>query len=1061
MKTHERRRGIASWAISRPIGTVMLTSTLLVLGLVYVGRIPVDLLPKIVYPNVRVQVNNPGVEPVVLEETIAKPLESAVAITENLRRIRTDISEGSVGVNLEFALGTNVDFALQDAAKNVERIRSRLPEEADPPTITKWDPSQMPIYSVAFSSSERNQVALREWVDQRLRPQLLAVPGVAALDISGGLVREIQVQIEPDRLRGYGLSVSQVINALRNENQDLAAGRITSDEREIVGKTAGKFRSIADISGVLLTSPSGARIPLSEIATVRDTSQQQRSWARLDGLPAVRVQIRKQPEANTVEVADGVQARLELLATSAFIPKDVRYVVTYDQSGFIRDALNSVRNATVMGAILAMLVVVVFLRSFRKTFIIGVSIPLAILATFVMMGMSDLTLNIMSLGGLALGTGLLLDNAIVMLENIYRRRERDGLDAEEGAHVGAGEVTSAVVASTTTNIASVAPFLLITGLSALVFRELILTISFAILAALPLALTLVPMLAAQLGKVRFSSGLERFPPLRAFDRGLAAMTRRYRGVAAAAVRRRWWVLAGAVTVAVGAGLLARTFDSEFLPQVDDGSVSANLRLATGSAPNLANRMTLEVESLMREMPNVRNVFATAGGGGGGWGGGSARGNLDILLVPPNERAMSADQWVQEAQRRIDERGLAGARIFVRPPRLRGIRTSNDGDAITLAIFGDELPQLEQLGREAAQRLRGVPGLENFDVQTDEGSPLLAIVLDRERARTLGLDVATVGQTVRTALDGTIATRYAQGNFEYDVRVMFPRDRFTGASEVGDILLFPGGRGSDPVFLRDVADVRAAIGPTNINRENQNRVLRLSGDVFTDIAPVSAVVDSVRARLASMSIPDGYGLVIGGDHEATQESNRQMMLVVALAIFLVFVVLAVQYESLIDPFVILLAIPLGMVGVIATLGITGTPFSAPVLLGMILLAGIVVNNSILLVEFIEHYRREEGASPEQAVVEAGAVRMRPILMTTFTSLVGTLPLALGLGSGGELMRPLAIAVVGGLLFSTMLTLFVVPCGYLVLHAAGDRLKVWLLGDRARRVPAREPEVSAGD
>src|SRR5688500_3182318 len=419
MKTHERR-GIASWAINRPIGTVMLTSTLLVLGLVYVGRIPVDLLPKIVYPNVRVQVNNPGVEPVVLEETIAKPLESAVAITENLRRIRTDISEGSVGVNLEFALGTNVDYALQDAAKNVERIRSRLPEEADPPTITKWDASQMLIYSVAFSSSERNQVALREWVDQRLRPQLLAVPGVAALDISGGLVREIQVQIEPDRLRGYGLSVSQVLNALRNENQGLAAGRITSDEREIVGKTAGKFRSIADISGVLLTSPSGARIPLSEIATVRDTSQQQRSWARLDGLPAVRVQIRKQPEANTVEVADGVQARLELLAGSAFIPKDVRYVVTYDQSGFIRDALNSVRDATVIGAILAMLVVVVFLRSFRKTFIIGVSIPLAILATFVMMGMSDLTLNIMSLGGLALGTGLLLDNAIVMLENIYQ-----------------------------------------------------------------------------------------------------------------------------------------------------------------------------------------------------------------------------------------------------------------------------------------------------------------------------------------------------------------------------------------------------------------------------------------------------------------------------------------------------------------------------------------------------------------------------------------------------------------------------------------------------------------
>jgi CzcA family heavy metal efflux pump len=1061
MSSHQQRRGIASWSISRPIGTVMLTSTLLVLGVVYVGRLPVDLLPKIVYPNVRVQVNNPGVEPVVLEETIAKPLESALAITDNLRRIRVDISEGSVGLNLEFALGTNVDFALQDAAKNVERVRSRLPEEADPPQISKWDPSQMPIYSVAFSSSERNQVALREWVDQRLRPQLLSVPGVAAIDVSGGLVREIQVEIDPARLRGYGLSVSQVINSLRNENQDLAAGRITSEEREIVGKTSGKFRSLADISGVLLTSQTGARIPLAEVAAVRDTSQQQRSWARLDGLPAVRIQIRKQPEANTVEVADGVQGRLALLANSAFIPKDVRYVVTYDQSSFIRDSLSSVQHAAVLGALLAMLVVLVFLRSLRKTFIIGVSIPLAILATFVMMGMGDLTLNIMSLGGLALGTGLLLDNAIVMLENIYRRREQDGLNPEEGAHAGAAEVTSAVVASTTTNLASVAPFLLITGLSALVFRELILTISFAILASLPLALTLVPMLAAQLGKIRFSSGLERFRPLVAFDRGLAWMTHRYRGVAEASVRRRWFVLGGMLTLAVGAGLLARTFDSQFLPQVDDGSVSANLRLATGTAPGAANRMTLEVESLVKDMPNVRNVFATAGGGGGGWGGGGGRGNLDILLDPADERQMTADAWVQEAQRRIDERGLAGARIFVRPPRLRGIRTSSDGDAISLSILGDELPQLEQLGREAAQRLRGIPGLQNFDVQTDEGSPLLAIVLDRERARALGLDVATVGQTVRTALDGTIATRYAQGNFEYDVRVMFPRERFTSASEVGEILLFPGGRGTDPVFLRDVAEVRAAIGPTNINRENQNRVLRLSGDVFTDVAPVSAVVDSVQARLAQMPLPDGYGIVIGGDHEATQESNRQMMLVVALAIFLVFVVLAVQYESVIDPFVILTAVPLAMVGVILTLWVTGTPFSAPVLLGMILLAGIVVNNSILLVEFVEHYRREEGASMERAVVEAGAVRMRPILMTTISSLVGTLPLALGLGSGGELMRPLAIAVVGGLLFSTLLTLFVVPSAYIVLHTAGDRLKLWLLGDRARRTSKPEPEVMAGD
>src|SRR5215207_2965537 len=1047
MKSNRQRRGLSSWAINRPIGTVMLTSTLLVLGLVYVGRIPVDMLPRIVYPNVNVRVGNPGVEPAVLEETIAKPLESALASTENLEKISTDISEGFVNVRMEFKYGTNVDFAVQDAAKNVERVRGRLPEEADPPTTSKDDPTQQPIFAVAFSSSTRDQVALREWVDQRLRPQLLSVPGVAALDLNGGLIREIQVELEPTRLRGFGLSVNQVITALRNENQDVAAGRITATDREMVGKTAGKFHSLDDIRGILMPTSGGARVPMSEVAIVRDTSAQQRSWGRLDGVPAVRISIRKQPEANTVEVADGVRARLEQLQTSSFVPKDVKYVVTYDQSGFIRDSINSVKEAA--------LVVLLFLRSIRKTLIVGLSIPLAVLATFIAMGMGDLTLNVMSLGGIALGMGVLLDNAIVMLENIYRRRSKDGLDAEEGAHVGAAEVTSPIVAATVTSLASVVPFLLITGLSALVFRELILTVSISHLASLPVALTLVPMLAAQLGKIKFTSGLERFGPLVAFDRGFNRMIGRYRKIVGGAVKHPYLVLASAVALCIGAGFVARTFDAQFLPLVDDGIVTANLRLPPGTPPTVSNQVTLAVEQLTKEMPGVLHVYANAGFGRGG--------NLDILLKPVRERGMSAEAWVQELQKRVDEKGFASARVFVRPPRIRGLRTSSSGDAMSLNVLGDDLGTLEQLGRELSVRLRGIPGLANFDVQTDEGSPQLAIVLDRERARTLNLDVATVGQTVRTALDGTIATRYTQGNFEYDVRVLFPRNRFTSASELGEVMLFPGQRGNSPVFLRDVADVRPAIGPTNINRENKNRVLRLSGDVLSEIAPIGEVVDSVRARMASFEMPDGYGVVIGGDFEAVQESNRQMALVVFLAVFLVLVVLAVQYESVIDPLVILLAIPLAMVGVIGILWVTSTPFSAPVLLGMILLAGIVVNNSILLVEFVEHYRRESGVPAAVAVVEAGAVRMRPIVMTTVCSLVAMIPIALGIGAGSELMQPLAIATVGGLALSSILTLVVVPCGYLVLHGAGDKLKLWLLGSRTRggATAEAEPEVTAGD
>ncbi len=1061
--SHEKRRGISSWSISRPIGTLMLTSTLLVLGLVYIGRIPVDLLPRIVYPQVRVSVNNAGVEPIVLEETIAKVLESSLATTEGLQLMSTEINEGRVSMTLDFRYGTNVDFALQDAAKNVERVRARLPVEADPPTINKSDPSQMQIYQVAFSSNERDLVSLRQWVDQRLRPQLLSVDGVASVDISGGLVREVQVELDPERLRGFGLTVNGVLTALRNDNQNIAGGRVSGPDLELVSRTTGKFENVDDIRNVLLTGTSGTRVPLRDVATIRDTSQEQRFWARLNGVPAVRIGIQKQPEANTVEVVDGVKALLLRLEQSQYIPKDVQYNTTFDQSGFIRDALNSVQSAAIMGAVLAMLVVLVFLRSFRKTFIIGVSIPLAILATFIMMGISDLTLNIMSLGGLALGTGLLLDNAIVMLENIYRRRIVDGLDAEEGAHVGAGEVSKAVVASTTTNLASVAPFLLITGLSALIFRELILTISFAILASLPLALTLVPMLAAQLGKVRFKSGLEKFPPLMAFDRFINNTIEWYRGGAARAVRMRWVVLGGAIGVSAVAFFAARSIPNEFLPQVDDGTVGAFIRLPAGATPQQTDRLTRELEAMAMEMPNVESVFATAGGFlfGGTSSANAGRGSLDIRLNgSTRSRELTAEQWVAQLQSRIDARGFAGARVGVRPPRIRGLRTSSSGEAVSVAIVGDELPVLEEIGRSLARTLAGTPGLQNFDFQADEANPLLSIELDRERARALNLDVATVGATIRTALDGTVATRYAEGNFEYDVRVFFPRGRFQSVNNLGDLPLFPAGAGRAPIQLRDVATVGPALGPSSIRRENQNRQIRLSGDVLTSVATIGAVTDSIRERLSSLGLPDGYGVIIGGEAEAIEESNAQMLLVVGLAIFLVFVVLAVQYESLTDPFVILAAVPMSMVGVVAILRLTGTPFSAPALLGMILLAGIVVNNSILLVEFVKTYQAETGASMFDAVVEAGAARLRPILMTTITSLVGTAPLALGLGDGSELMRPLAIAVVGGLSMSTLLTLFVVPCLYVVLHTAVNAMRTFVLGP-TDQVGGASPQPVAGD
>jgi CzcA family heavy metal efflux pump len=1064
-KERGRRSVLPSWAIRRPIGTLALTSVMLVLGALFVSRLPLDLLPRIIYPQIRVGVSNPGVEPGVMEETIAKPLEAALSTTEDLVRLETEVQEGRVGLNLHFRYGTDIDFALQEASTNLDRARSRLPEEADPPTIWKSDPSQIPVYEAGFSSPTRDLIALRSWIEDRLRPQLLTIEGVASVDVSGGLIREIQIVLDQERLQSYGISVSEVIAALRAQNLDIAAGRVASGERELIGKTAGKFRSVSDIRSVLIDVGGGRRLPLTEFATITDTHQEQRLWARLDGVPAVKVSIRKQPDANTVRVADEIDTRMVSLSESGFVPADVEYRVIQNQAAFIRNSVNSVRNAALLGAVMAMVVVLVFLQSLRKTLVIGLAIPFAILSTFVLMGLGNLTLNIMSLGGLALGVGMLLDNSIVMLENIFRKRDEEGIeDPVEAAHQGAGEVASAIVASTSTNLAAVVPFLLVTGLSALIFRELILTISFAILASLTVALTLVPMLSAQLAKVRFTSGLSNTRVLKAFDHGMDRMRRGYRRAGLVTLRWRWVVLGAAALALFGVTRLTKNLGSEFLPQVDDGGVGVSIGLPPGATPEQTNALALEIERMVRGMPDVQSVFATAGGFlfGGSTADRSGRGSLDIRLVPFSERTMSADGWVQQLQQQIDQRGFPGARVFVRPPRIRGLRTSFSGSDVSLSVQGDELPVLQRIAADISARVKGIPGLENLEASAEEASPQISIRLDRERAGYLGLNVATVGQTLRTALDGTIATRLSEGNREYDVRVMLPRNKFTSPEQLAAVALFPGGVGRSPIYLRDVADVSTSLGPTEIRRENQNRVLRLNGDVVTEIASVGVVNDSIRARLASLELPDGYGVIYGGEEQAIQENNRQLTIVVLLAVFLVFVVLALQYESLVNPLIILVTIPLSLIGGGVGLWITNTPLSAPVLLGVILLAGIVVNNAILLVEYVEEYRHDHNEPMEQALVLAGAVRLRPILMTTITTMLGMLPLALGLGEGSELMRPLAVAVVSGLMVSMLLTLFVVPCAYVLLHNGAARLQGWLVGSRSgQRADAGEPAPTTGD
>ncbi|MFU8817068.1 MAG: efflux RND transporter permease subunit, partial [Pseudomonadales bacterium] len=567
-------RGLTHAAIQRPVGTLAIASVVLMLGLFFIGRLAVNLLPEVEFPLVTVTVNYPGVAPEVMEEQVTRVLERNLSATEGLINLSSRASEGRTNVNLQFEYGTDLDIAMQNAARLLETARQQLPRDIDPPRLRKRDPGEWPVWQAGLSSATRSPLEVRDWVDQRLLPQLQSIEGIATVEAVGGQVREIEVVLDQQRLRSYGLTLTQVAEQLALENVNIAAGNVTSEGFDVMARTDGRFRSPEEIANVLLNLPgSQQRVRLSEIAEVRDGFREQRVFVRLNDVPATQLSVFKLPGANTVAVVDHIQATMNQLRRSGFIPADIEWETTRDGAFFVRDSLRAVSVAAAAGAGLSMLVVLAFLGSLRKSFIIGLSIPFAVLATFVLMGWGGLTLNVISLGGLALGVGLLLDNAIVMLENVSRHQTRLGKPPQQAAHEGADEVISAITAGTLTNLAAVAPFLLVTGFAALIFRELILTISFAVLASLAVALTVVPMLAAQLGRIRFRSGLDRSRGYRWFNGGVEWLVAGYRRALAAMLVWRWAVLASVIAVFAGSLLLVDRLGNEFLPQLDDGRIS--------------------------------------------------------------------------------------------------------------------------------------------------------------------------------------------------------------------------------------------------------------------------------------------------------------------------------------------------------------------------------------------------------------------------------------------------------------------------------------------------------
>lgn len=1029
----KKQSGISSWAIRRPISTLAITSVVMVLGVLFSGRLAVDLMPQIDYPHIRVVVNYPGVTPEVIEEQLTRPLERNLSATENLVEIHGRASEGRTYIEMYFDFDTDIDIALQDASRQLERARAELPDGIDPPRIMKMDPSQNPIFELAISSEVRSTIDVREWVDQRLLPQLSSITGVGTIDLGGGKEREIQVIADPERLRSYGLTIDNISTHLAGRNIDASVGNITSYEYDILARTETRYLSFRDVANTRIPIGQTDRtIRLADIADVTDSHREQRLFAYLDHEESVQVSIMKQPQANTVAVIENIQNRLDELFDSGYITPDYNIEVIRNDSFFITSSIKSVTTAAVLGGLLAMIVLFIFLGSVRRSLIVALMIPVAIIATFVLMNATGLTLNIMSLGGLALGVGLLIDNAIVMIENIFRHQTELNKDPNTAAHDGSKEVLSAVVAGTMTNLAAVLPFLLITGLEALLFRELIFTVAFAIIASLIAAVTIVPALSAIFKDSGPKKGLSGTRFFQGFNRGFDRMRNGYHSLLLKTLKRKWLFISVSVLLLIGSIWMIRGLGTEFLPSVDDGRITFRFTLPMGTSIEPTNEVALILQETIDEMPFVETQYMTVGGYFRG-GQISVRGGMIdgvVQLVPHAERdGFAAEQWVSEFQGKVRELGLPFIQQRIRGPRIEGLQTSLVDADIAVGIVGQDLEVLENQARSVYNRLEGIAGIGSIQIGRDEPIPQLMIRVDEDRSANFNLTSNGVAIFLNSAVNGVVPTQYVEGGFEYPIRVLYSRD-ITGTVEgIRQIPIL--NLAGQAVQLGSLVSFEETTGPAHIERYNQIRVVWINTTVNMSHSTVGEVGDRIRGALQGYELPDGYSFVYAGEQEAIEESARSLQLAIMLAIFFVFVVMAVQYEKLFSPLVILTTLPFALIGVAVALWVTGLSLSASVLLGIVFLTGIVVNNAILLVEFAENYRKNEEHTLIESITEAGKVRFRPILMTTLTTIFGMLPLAIGIGEGYEILQPLAVTVIGGLVVGTFLTLMILPGMYLIL------------------------------
>ncbi|MDZ7400750.1 MAG: efflux RND transporter permease subunit [candidate division KSB1 bacterium] len=1006
---------IAELSIKRRVGTILITLSVVVIGLLSIPNIPVSFWPEFVAPSLIIIAPYPGVAPLEVEEQIAKPLEEELSTIDGVEELETTCMEGMCQVLVRFGWGIDFDDAKLKVQERTNKARSRFPREALEPRVLQVQDFLPPGIELGFNSDQRDLNEVRDYVETKLKNRFLRLENVATVQTFGGYEQQVAVKVDPDRLYAYGLTLGQVTAALASENLNVPAGKIQSELRNYFIRIVGKFSEVEDIENIIVAANNGVLIYLKDIAQVTLENKEQLSVTRLNGKLLIGLAIREKSGGNTVAMCDEVKEELKTI--KKILPQDIQVTIIRDQSLFIKKSIQNVLNNAAIGALLASIVLLIFLGSFRNTLIIMLSIPISIIATFFLIDWFGLTINTISLGGLALGVGMIVDASVVVIENIFRNlRERRGEDRFTTVVNATSEVASAITSSTLTSVVVFFPLAFLVGLFAVLLGELALTIVFALSISVIVALTIVPLLSFRLMKIELGTSRLGFV-VRAWQNFFERLTQTYRASLRWALGHRLLTIFLAVLVLVlSIAIFPRLLDVELLPSINQGEFRVELTLAEGTRLEFTDAISQKVESEILQRTEVDQVYSVIGVA-------SARGDLksNFAAITVNLKPQFVPQ-IQSIMEDIRNRysSLVGTKVVVRQIEVtEGMKQM----PVNVRIAGDDLAVLEEIGARATNIVKEVPGVVNLTSSLAEGLSEFSIRINRLKAADLGLSNSQIAGAVRLAVLGSAATRLSSFGKEYDITVSADASKIKDVNELLDLPLTTM-KGSI-VPLRAVAEVSLERAPSEIKRFDQQRVIEIKADVAG--RNQRQVVAEVRNKLASLNLPSDYFITYGGQSRAIADSFKSLLTALVIAIFLVYVVMGTQFNSFLHPFTIAMTIPLALIGVFLGLFIFGAALSMNALLGSIMLVGIVVNNGILLIDFILQLRAK-GMSKDEAIIEAGTLRLRPILITSLTTIFGMIPIALGLGEGGEALQPLGAVVIGGLTTSTFLTLLVIPCVY---------------------------------